>query len=63
MMGPACDQDAARLIKVQAIRNVEGEVVITVESPTMRWVGFLTYQEAKQLAEAIRRALERRFRE
>ena len=56
----ACGSEPLPLLQVRAACNIEGEVVLTLETPVMRRTAYLTVQEAETLVEAGRRALERR---
>ena len=49
---------SVRLLRVRVVRNVEGEVVLTVESPTIRVTGFLAPDEARDLFRQLGAALQ-----
>ena len=48
-----------RLVEVRVVRNVEGEIVVTLESPVMRTTAYLSEEEGHQLALLLLGALRR----
>lgn len=51
------------LVETHVALNIEGEVVVRLESPTLRFVAFLSDQEARDLHEKLQEVLQRTGRQ
>ena len=47
------------LVEGRVVRNIDGEVVLTLATGLARFTAFLTEEEARHLAEQIQQALKR----
>lgn len=63
MTGPGDPPRDMPLIQTHVALNVEGEVVLRLESPTLRFVAFMSKQEARDLYEKLQEVLQRAGRQ
>ena len=47
------------LVETHVALNIEGEIVVRLESPTLRLVAFLSEREARDLYEKLQEVLQR----